>query len=72
MRKDPDKRAKRTTIRSSRFDDESIARMDWMLDENPLVKPSLLMRAGVLALYRLDKDERLKIMLEAAAPTDEV
>jgi hypothetical protein len=72
MKKDPDKRAKRTTIRSSRFDDESVDRMAQMLNENPLLKPSMLLRAGVLALYRLPKDERLKVVIEAAAgtPTD--
>ncbi|MDQ4429100.1 hypothetical protein [Yokenella regensburgei] len=68
MKMYPEKRAKRTTIRSSRFDVESVARMDRMLEENPLVKPSMLLRAAVLALYRMDKDERLKIILEAAAP----
>jgi hypothetical protein len=66
MKKDPDKRAKRTTIRSSRFDDESVARMDEMLEENPLVKQSLLLRAGLLALYRLEKNERLQTILDAA------
>lgn len=67
MKRAPDKRAKHTTIRSSRFDDESVARMDQMLEENPLVRPSMLLRAAVLALYRLEKDERLKVILEAAA-----
>lgn len=66
MKKDPDKRAKRTTIRSSRFDAESVVRMDEMLQENPLLKPSMLLRAAVLALYRLEKNERLKVILDAA------
>ena len=63
----PQKRAKHTTIRSGRFDDAAVERMDQMLAENPLLKPSTLLRAGILALYRRDKDERLKIALEAAA-----
>ncbi|MBE8917453.1 MULTISPECIES: hypothetical protein [Enterobacteriaceae] len=63
----PQKRAKHTTIRSGRFDDAAVERMDQMLAENPLLKPSTLLRAGILALYRMDKDERLKIALEAAA-----
>ncbi|BBQ86595.1 MULTISPECIES: hypothetical protein [Enterobacteriaceae] len=67
MSKGPQKRAKRTTIRSGRFNDAAIERMDLMLAENPLLKPSTLLRAGVLALYRLPKEERLKIEFEAAA-----
>ena len=63
----PQKRAKHTTIRSGRFDDAAVERMDQMLAEIPLLKPSTLLRAGILALYRMDKDERLKIALEAAA-----
>lgn len=66
MKKDPDKRAKRTTIRSSRFDAESVVRMDEMLQENPLLKPSMLLRAAVIALYRLEKNERLQVILDAA------
>jgi hypothetical protein len=67
MKKAPGKRAKPTVIRSSRFDVKSVHRMDEMLEENPLVKPSMLLRAAVLALYRLDKQERLQIIMEAAA-----
>lgn len=67
MNKRQQKKAKHTTIRSGRFNDAAVERMDMMLAENPLLKPSTLLRAGVLALYRLDKEERFKITLEAAA-----
>lgn len=67
MKKRPQKRAKQTTIRSGRFDAAAVERMDQMLAENPLLKSSTLLRAGVLALYRLDKDERFKIAIEAAS-----
>ncbi|MFK3662754.1 hypothetical protein ACI2I2_19940 [Scandinavium sp. NPDC088450] len=61
------KKGKRTTIRSSRFDDNAVARMEEMLQENPLVKPSILIRAGILALYRMEKSDRYQVILDAAA-----
>ncbi|WP_234010239.1 hypothetical protein, partial [Cronobacter sakazakii] len=67
MRKDPDrKRAKKEIITSTRFDNDAINQIEEILTENPLYTRPVIIRASVLALFRLNKKEREQIILEAA------
>ncbi|WP_337992724.1 hypothetical protein [Cronobacter sakazakii] len=65
--KRPDrKRAKKEIITSTRFDNDAINQIEEILTENPLYTRPVIIRASVLALFRLNKKEREQIILEAA------
>lgn len=70
MKKDPEYEKGRNVIISSvRHDEGSARQLDEILNDNPLYKPSAVLRGAILALYEMSKDQRLAIIMKAAAST---
>jgi len=68
MLKDPEsRRARKTNISSMRLDEQAVAEINAILNENPLYSRSVVLRGAVLALTRLTRDQREKLILEAAS-----
>lgn len=68
MKKDPEgEKGRNISISSLRHDEGSARRLDEILNENPLYKPSAVMRGGILALYEMTQEQRLAIIMKAAA-----
>lgn len=68
MKKDPEcEKGRNITISSLRHDEGSARWRDEILNENPLYKPSVVMRGGILALYEMTQEQRLAIIMKAAA-----
>lgn len=68
MKKDPEcEKGQNNTISSLRHDEGSARWLDEILNENPLYKPSAVMRGGILALYEMTQEQRLAIIMKAAA-----
>ncbi|HDC4533686.1 TPA: hypothetical protein O8U13_004510, partial [Enterobacter asburiae] len=44
----------------------SARQMDEILNDNPLYKPSHVLRGAILALYEMSQEERLAIIMKAA------
>lgn len=68
MKKDPEcEKGRNITISSLRHDEGSARWLDEILNENPLYNPSAVMRGGILALYEMTQEQRLAIIMKAAA-----
>ncbi|EFN4987099.1 MULTISPECIES: hypothetical protein [Citrobacter] len=68
MKKDPEgEKGRNVTISSLRHDEGSARQLDEILNENPLYKPSAVMRGGILALYEMTREQRLAIIMKAAS-----
>ena len=68
MKKDPEcEKGRNNTISSLRHDEGSARWLDEILNENPLYKPSAVMRGGILALYEMTREQRLAIIMKAAS-----
>ncbi|EJQ2090412.1 hypothetical protein NUU98_19560 [Cronobacter sakazakii] len=65
MKKDPDTEKGRH-VTAVRHDEKSALRLNAILAENPLYYPSLVLRAGLLALEDMSKEQRLTIVMKAA------
>ncbi|BBW24624.1 hypothetical protein ABR157_005024 [Enterobacter soli] len=65
MKKDPDAEKGRN-VTAVRHDEKSALRLNAILAENPLYYPSLVLRAGLLALEDMSKEQRLTIVMKAA------
>ncbi|WP_318366425.1 hypothetical protein [Enterobacter sp.] len=50
-----------------RLDEQAVAEINAILNENPLYSRSVVLRGAVLALTRLTRDQREKLILEAAS-----
>ena len=67
MKKDPDtEKGRNVTISSVRHDEGSARQMDEILNDNPLYKPSHVLRGAILALYEMSQEQRLAIIMKAA------
>ncbi|HEB9648663.1 TPA: hypothetical protein RZL00_005092, partial [Citrobacter freundii] len=54
MKKDPDtEKGRNVTISSVRHDEGSARQLDEILNDNPLYKPSHVLRGAILALYEM-------------------
>ncbi|EAA7555098.1 TPA_asm: hypothetical protein G0G79_23965 [Salmonella enterica] len=68
MKKSPEyERGRNVTISSLRHDEGSARQLDEILNENPLYRPSSVMRGGILALYEMTQEQRLAIIMKAAS-----
>jgi len=71
MKKDPEcEKGRNVTISAVRHDEKSALRLNAILAENPLYYPSIVLRAGLLALEGLTKEERLNFIMKAAVKTE--
>lgn len=71
MKKDPDGEKGRNVIISAvRHDEGSASRLDDILKENPLYYPSVVLRAGILALHEMTCEQRMALVIKAALPSD--
>lgn len=67
MRKDPDcEKGRNVTISSVRHDEDSARQLDEILNDNPLYKPSAVLRGAILALYEMSQEKRLEVIIKAA------
>ncbi|HFS8130912.1 TPA: hypothetical protein ACH2I3_004303 [Enterobacter hormaechei] len=67
MKKDPDtEKGRNVTISSVRYDEGSARQLDEILNDNPLYKPSHVLRGAILALYEMSQEQRLAIIMKAA------
>lgn len=67
MKKDPDtEKGQNVTISSVRHDEGSARQLDEILNDNPLYKPSHVLRGAILALYEMSQEQRLAIIMKAA------
>lgn len=57
----------RLRISAVRHDKASAANLEDILADSPLYTPSVVMRGAILALYKMTKEQRQSIILEAAA-----
>lgn len=71
MKKDPEcAKGRNVTISAVRHDDKSARRLKTILAENPLYYPSIVLRAGLLALEGMTKEERLTFITAAAIKSE--
>ena len=67
MKKDPDtEKGRNVTISSVLHDEGSARQLDEILNDNPLYKPSHVLRGAILALYEMSQEQRLAIIMKAA------
>lgn len=65
MKKDP-VTEKGRNVTSVRHDEGSARQLDEILNDNPLYKPSHILRGAILALYEMSQEQRLAIIMKAA------
>ncbi|MGK4353166.1 hypothetical protein ACSMFN_23370 [Enterobacter sichuanensis] len=65
MKKEPDTE-KGQNVTAVRHDEKSALRLKTILAENPLYYPSIVLRAGLLALEDMSKEQRLTFIMKAA------
>ncbi|EDV0839730.1 hypothetical protein VC623_22830 [Citrobacter amalonaticus] len=65
MKKDPDTEKGRN-VTAVRHDEKSALHLNAILSENPLYYPSIVLRAGLLALGDMTKEQRLTFIMKAA------
>ena len=65
MKKDPETE-KGQNVTAVRHDEKSVLRLKAILAENPLYYPSIVLRAGLLALEDMSKEQRLTFIMKAA------
>jgi hypothetical protein len=67
MKKDPEiEKGRNVIISSVRHDEVSARQLDEILNDNPLYKPSAVLRGAILALYEMSREQRLKVIIKAA------
>lgn len=59
-------KAPKEQISSFRHNDTSATQLAEILNDNPLYSPSVVIRGALLAIYRMSKDEREAVILDAA------
>ncbi|MDV7024445.1 MULTISPECIES: hypothetical protein [Atlantibacter] len=68
MKQDPETAKGRNVIISSvRHDEGSARQLEEILKSNPLYRPSAVLRGAILALYEMDQEQQLAIIMKAAA-----
>lgn len=68
MKQDPESEKGRNVIISSvRHDEGSARQLNEILNSNPLYRPSAVLRGAILALYEMDREQQLAIIMKAAA-----
>ena len=68
MKKDPDcEKGRNVTISSVRHDEVSARQLEEILRDNPLYKPSAVLRGAILALYEMSAKPRLDVIIKAAS-----
>ncbi|MBL5901491.1 hypothetical protein HVX06_21710 (plasmid) [Enterobacter sp. RHB15-C17] len=71
MKKDPDgEKGRNVAVTAVRHDEKSASRLDDILQENPLFYPSIVLRAGILALHEMTCEQRMALVIKAALPSD--
>lgn len=69
MKKDPDAEKGRH-VTAVRHDEKSALRLNAILAENPLYYPSVVLRAGLLALEDMTREQRLTFIMKAATKSE--
>jgi len=68
MKQDPEcEKGRNVIISSLRHDEGSARQLNEILNSNPLYRPSSVLRGAILALYEMDKEQQLAIIMKAAA-----
>jgi len=71
MKKDPDiEKGRNAIISAVRHDQKSALRLNAILAENPLYYPSIVLRAGLIVLESMSKEERLTFIMQAAVKSE--